>query len=481
LKKRAEGKITREQYLSQKKKLTGRTGGNPSGKKSKKNGPPSLPRKNIDAQVYAQNRFAQKANKVKSSGKDSWTPGNVSGALVARTPAGMARCYLASMVDPKNHMCRIPDSFNRKTSLFRSVVTYDYPFVTTGASERFSVALQPIIGDVDTPTHYQLAIVNNANANVTWDENTDWTNAATYCDDLGGTDPRVDINAPYLVNPPVSFGGIKDTWLGTLITSTNWFSPASQGVSPNNVVVTDLNSFRFRGRNSAPADYTRMLVPAGTWMLIIQWTFTPSANAVNVSINTNNGNTATVLQSYRDTLAAVTAGTSYNLTVSYIVSSDGTVNGGSMNQALVVAAGGVLANPTASVTSVWITNTAVSNQSFPSSFGVIEEMRPVSCSVWACCNAPGLVNGGEIAAAYVPKDYLTSNFFANSQNGSGNGQYYETLSKLEGAFNGPFKMVRMRGGHLKTLVHSNFKTWQRRMTHNGPLWLFRESLLHCLL
>jgi hypothetical protein len=348
----------------------------------------------------------------------------------------LAKAYMSTLVDPKNHMCRIPDSLPRKTSLFRSVATYDIPMsIASGSgSQRFSAALQPIIGDVSDPLTYQLAIVDGKSPTVTWDANTDWTAAANYVSDVGGTDPRMDINAPYLVNPPSqNFLGTFTALMPRAVVLT---APAT---TADVSVAIDPLSYRYTFRNSIPGNPGGISIPYGIWRVTVGHSFTPSATQSLVLSPSWDGSITSVdvLSQFATTVNATSAVATTSSISLLVRSSPGHSN---LCLALVLPNTTTLGSaPSAAVSSVSLSNTAAGNVPFPSGNGVIEEIRPVACSLWASCNASGLLNGGEIAAAYVPKDYLESNYFSNTGSSYGNGQYYENLSKVEGAYNGKLK------------------------------------------
>lgn len=367
----------------------------------------------------------------------SWTPSTVSAPIVARTPNGLAKAYLASLIDPKNYMSRIPDSFNRKTSLFRTVSSYDVPFSITGGSQRFSAALQPIIGDVSNPSTYQLAIVDNTNPAVTWLPDTDWSAAGTYVSNVGGADPRVDVNAVYLTSPGPAHGDYTVT--DTLSASILNFPAKTVGT----YTVTANQLYKFNLRNATPTGYQTVQLPLGVWQITVVCTFTPSATVgAGVLIRTDHTattTTATIVRAVQP-VSTATSGVATTVTATFMVSA----TAGASNIQFAICPFGS-ATPIAAPTNgsqtnyIVLSNTALPNIPFPASNGAIEEIRPVALSLWASCNASGLLNGGEISAAYVPKDYLTSNYFANSAPGFGNGQLYENLAKVEGAYTGPFK------------------------------------------
>jgi len=90
-------------------------------------------------------------------------------------------------------------------------------------------------------------------------------------------------------------------------------------------------------------------------------------------------------------------------------------------------------------TNVMITNSSTSNSTPYLGGGAIEEMRPVSMSVLCTYMGTTLNNGGQIAAAYVPSDFIQSNYYANAENQYGQAQNFETIQCLEGNYNGPLK------------------------------------------
>ncbi len=352
----------------------------------------------------------------------------------------MVRDYVGAMIDPKNNMSRIPDSYPRKTSVFRSIVSYDYPFETIAGSQRFSLAVQPVIGSITSPLLFQMGIVNNLAVGSDWSSpGIDWSSAGSYCSDLGGCDPRVDINSPYLVSNPDVFYQASVVFTGAALDSRSIYANPSDA---NATLVVSPLSYRLNIRQGVGAAYQTMSIPKGVWQVVLTARYTPSVTTANgVVLNPSyagNVTNVTILNQLTSVTQS-TVGTPTTVVVDMIVSSTGVAGGNNLSAALCDATtSAVIANPTLLTVTTQVNNTTVSGQPFVTSNGVIEQVRPVGCSVWASCNAPALVNGGTISAAYVPKDYLTSNYYANNDTTLGQGQFYESLAKVEGAYTGPF-------------------------------------------
>jgi hypothetical protein len=404
-------------------------------KKHKKQSPP---KKQVTSSS-GDSKPSKVMKKIRVSDQGSYTPGTKAMNLIKTRPSDMITNYIGAMLDPKNYVSRIPDSFNRKTGVFRSVVTYDYPFATgISDSQRFSVALQPIMGSLGQPLTYQLGIVNNAVTGNDW-SNVDWASPNTYCANLGGCDPRLDINSPYLVSNPDVYFQCNTTFTGPALSGRSIFAnPGDLNAVP---VISSL-TYRLALRQAA-VDYSAFTLPKGTWRVTVSMIFTPSATVANGTILIPNytGNTTTVQRvtetwSVNETTVAVSTTGVYQATVI----STGEPGGNILSLGMCAQGSTVLiANPTAMTTRVTVSNCTVSGYDFNMSNGVIEQIRPVGCSIWASCSAPQLVNGGYISAAYVEKDYLESNYYANADSALGQGQFHESLSKVEGAYNGPFR------------------------------------------
>jgi len=75
-------------------------------------------------------------------------------------------------------------------------------------------------------------------------------------------------------------------------------------------------------------------------------------------------------------------------------------------------------------------------------FGAIQVIRPVAQSMWAAPIVSNFINGGEIAAAYVPSGQCTSNYLSNATISSGGNvgqlQFFDALASVKGNYNGRY-------------------------------------------
>jgi len=125
--------------------------------------------------------------------------------------------YIKTLLYPEEFSFRPPDQVSQPTSLYRSVreITLYANVDGTAASGRFSCAVQPKLGGIDSPLHYQIGIVNNQGD---WPQ--DFSQPASYVVGEGGSDPRVDPNVPSLTYPPV--GNSQYTAVGFSSDTTNF-------------------------------------------------------------------------------------------------------------------------------------------------------------------------------------------------------------------------------------------------------------------
>lgn len=114
--------------------------------------------------------------------------------------------YLACVVYPFANKARIPDSYARETAVISSVFSYPVAVNYNNPADpdygRFSVAVQPHMGSLSHPGAYKIAIAKPPPVGTMWSE-VDWTDPASYVNNAGGTDPRLDQYYTQVNCPPV--------------------------------------------------------------------------------------------------------------------------------------------------------------------------------------------------------------------------------------------------------------------------------------
>lgn len=349
----------------------------------------------------------------------------------------IVQSYVMTLLNPKKYIGRYPDSFPRKTGVFRSIAEYYVPlrFGTDGVA-RFSLCAKPIMGSLANVNNYQLSMVN-VDTNL-W-STTDWTSAATYLQSAGGADPRIDINSAFLTGPPAGY------YYGEFVAA----NPAVDGSSVLYSTLTPgnlnnaINVQRVSGNSF-------LRIPAGIWLVtfdcVINLTNTAAATFDVRPFLPGASTQGTMTGTSGDTMSQGTVVTTAGQTDVYlsrsfvcVTNNPNNVIGATMYRNGAVIGAGILSGYTGSVTISPISPTNVGGATNAPGYGIIEEIRPVAQSVLVTYMGSDLLNGGTIASCYVPNDILSSNYFANTEQSLGQLQYVENVMKLDGSYNGPLK------------------------------------------
>jgi len=338
--------------------------------------------------------------------KELAVPANEQSSLLSLVSAGdseMLKTYLATLVYPRANMCRVPDSYPRPTALVRSISTFDVPVYldTTIDSGRFAISILPTLGGTNTLQAYKQALVDGSSP---WPR--DFSDQNNFTSVLGGRDLRVD----------------------------QFFGPLTQG-SPGLLhiaanIASTANPFS-GGAHDLPVSYGLGYAIASGGLLKL-----PPGAYIGTAVATNAASPITI------TLTASTPG---NLS---ILNAGGPVNTGYVVFVWVVTSPSdtlefIQAGAFATTTdfSLTVTNTQTSFGGASTNFGAVSQIRPVAMSCLATYVNTTLLDGGNIAGAYVPGGTLASNYFTSANNVTAQGSYanWENLSLSTSSYNGPIR------------------------------------------
>lgn len=400
----------------------------------------SITTKKIKAQPKQKQQQPQQQRPRQASVPRSIREASFNPSQVIRTPRmldTLGSAYHSAIIDPLHYISRIPDSYNKRSGLFRSVSTMMVPLKSTSGSDfRFSGAVQPIIGSTSVPGSYQVALANVDTAD--WDT-TDWSSPGAYLSATNGRDPRIDVNAPYLTQP-------TDVYYEAMCAVTDPTLAQNSLPGVGNFFGSDVGPVTIDPRSTTTnlVGFTpnrQVSLPQGNFHITVSATFTVSNAAGLTFPKAMIGNTqGTVIPI--DNLAPVNSasmGTVVTSTSTYVVSVPFT--SGIFSPCIVKGAAGTTplaaGDISALTTKLTIVSVTPNGMSASTSSGVIEEIRPVAQSVLVTYMGPTLSDGGLIAMAYVEKDFLSSNYFTqNTANPQGQAQRCENLMGVEGAYNG---------------------------------------------
>lgn len=356
--------------------------------------------------------------------------------------------YLKCLVKPFEVMARIPDAFDERTALLSTHSSFSIPIVQDNInSGRFSFALQPIIGDLSQPAHYQAAVANGpaitAAGYSDW-TSVDWSQASSYLSTSSLLrDPRTDLNASFLTNPPpflfgTTFGTtVADLSASTLLSAVKANqTPFADNTSPD---LSYLISSPAAPRPNQPNTIGVITLPYGDWNIDVfckfQVSTIPGAGfaAINFGGVGNNTQCAAV---YQPQTAVSSTGTTYNAFANFQITSY-PANHNTFFPCLAALQTGTtgtntyLPNSTVSSVTIVITPCNFKSTNLYSDGGVIQEIRPVAMACLVSYMGTRLNDGGEIAIARVPSKLLQNNFFQTNNAGVGQLQLIENLRNLD--------------------------------------------------
>lgn len=293
--------------------------------------------------------------------------------------------YIACLADPKNNMSRIPDAEPRETSLFRSVTVIDVigNFAGNPDDGRFAIAVQPTFGkDGTDPTLFKVAsAVPGFNlGSVT---PTDWANAASYSQYLGGVNVREDPYVTQMTGAPANFFGLAS---GGVLTAARPLGTAPTQMPGTVPGVIDFDPVTGTALGSAGVYEVHLSAMAAAGISITPSVISdpPGLASLTLINQTSNGLDANSSTYVLDAKA--------QWALSWSTSIAPLANGASMT----------IVPISADNFSRWQNN------------GAVTSVRPVAMSTFFTNALSGLTDGGMIAGAYVPPATCQSNFFTNA-------------------------------------------------------------------
>lgn len=437
------GKITKAEYdrrLSQSKTAT------PPSQKPPK--PRSRASKNVQAVSIPYNSTRALANVSAQAERRmaSQINGIVNRAAtnsgIPKSQKGLYDTYLRCAVDNSHCESRYPDSFPRKTAIFTSTSPFTVPItIPSGESEgRFSFAIQPIMGDITDPTHYQAAVVNIPSGTAANYDNSDFSAASSYSTLFNGRDVRVDINGPFLAN-----GSQTGYHASTVVanpalaqpnpgstTGQNFVGP-SVGVMGFDPVFGNLNVLY-----NADGSFT---LPSGSYTLELKSQLTlsdntqpPNIRVALVSPDSTAGDPS-ILRTSVTAATSYVAGTPFNITSLFFIS---TQKPQKFYASVVTGLNvGIAANKISNMTNQIF---VMPGPSLAAPGGIIELIRPVAQTVLVSYMGARLTDGGRIVSAYVPRGLLETNYFSPAPNAPfGALQKVENLAALDDVYDGSIR------------------------------------------
>lgn len=396
-------------------------------------------------------------NAVKKTGKNF-----VDGGMPVSFKANAYSDYLKALIDPARFMARVPDAYPRDTALWTTIQSFDIPILNDNFSNgKFSFACKPILGDLTTPSHFQVALSNSkyfAANGITWD-NVNWSDPRAYVPILGqGKDIRVDPNAGVLTSPPPTFWGATfNIGTSTDLAPQTLFSNVgvTSAVFPDNTTSYPLTSSgnqnpMFPPNTGLPSvSGGCVILPFGDWSISVSAKFQcstlpPSGFAAINLLNYGPVNQVPLTWTIQQPQTLVpSTGTTFVVAATVQVVSSPGHNILSLGICTDQAGNDAVSNSliTGSVSSSTITIAPAnfaSSQAYLSG-GIIESIRPVAMATLVSYEGTVLNNGGEICANYVDNQLMANNFYQVNQSGIGQLQNYVNLRGTKKPHDGPIK------------------------------------------
>lgn len=355
--------------------------------------------------------------------------------------------YVGNILDPSGQyladVCvrKLPDAFNRKTAVVRSVMTFDVPVPfkasSPGDTGRFAIAIQPWLGATTAPGQYKIGITN-PNGPYTIQ---DWSSGSLYINDLGGVDPRVDrfwvtltqdtlgvyqlFNASGSVTPkvfPDSGPQNPETACGS------WFQQNTDDIEMQSTGSGNANTWQL-GPGQYSFSYestTGDNFVAGPTLSVVSANTTDMQKDLNHSVRSPDNKMVALFH-----LLTVHATVTVQLTSA--LATPGATYTNSVLRFIPCTYSSADQKGTAQI--------PVNANSIPSSnFGITQQYRTVSMSALLTFTGSDLANAGNVAAAYVPGNTIQSSFYTSSPNPSlGQLQMWENVANIPDAKAFPLK------------------------------------------
>lgn len=318
--------------------------------------------------------------------------------------------YMMCQANPALFESRIPDAFARKTALYHSRKVFEIQTNTTNGG-LFAFLVQPKLGNIGNPQHYQVALCKPDQLNRTDQSAVNWDSAAPYFDDstdVSQYDLRLDPNLTTLTQQNLGYFRMNVIG-GTGQTQTKPFGTAGATFS-------NLNKDLPVVYDSSSTNGT-FIVPPGSYtveVLLVGTTVTDMGTTGNVSSSIQISQVGNAAQTM--------------LTESYTITATRTNNQFSVS------------STAATITQAYVmfTSAVYDNAALNEDDGAVESIRPVAMSVLASYNGPLLTNGGQIAMARIPSDAAKTNFFTNSPGAPGAFRTWNVIANLnEHNYDGP--------------------------------------------
>lgn len=367
--------------------------------------------------------------------------------IVAAEKNDQVAKYLACLINPKQNISRIPDSFPRPTAVVRSILDFGIPVrydSTDPDPGRFSMAVQPFLGSTDRVARFKVGVTSGtAPGSLQWNNN-DFSSSNVYATALNGLDVRVD---PYMTtltqNPPGIYQIFNSTANGSTTpkafkdalvfpsiypedSNTSFVHDTNPGVSLVTTAAGAANQFRI-----APGQYLFMyeattadtFTAGGPNLALVSGVAADFIKDINHAVRSpdNKMEMLSVMLTVKSPVVVqldvplTTAGATYQnsiarFTPTYYSSAD---------------QGGVIPF-------------AINAGSVPAQdFGMIQQYRPVAMTVLVTYMGTTLLNGGTISGAYVPGGTLENCYYTAQANSLfGQLQNWENLARVPGAYNG---------------------------------------------
>lgn len=318
--------------------------------------------------------------------------------------------YIAMILNPlDNEVIGLPDASSARTCLYRSIRSFPVyaDFGTGSSTARFSVAIQPKLGSLSSPSQYNVSMCQSVTSN------SDFSNPSSYVGYTNGVDPRLDDNIYSLVGAKTGFWQLD----------TPSVSSIAPGLLQGTVSALSRNLDVDILDNAGVLNQIR--IPGGTYVFTIYSTVS-GPTVCNVVLTggalVTGGN-----------FGAFTANSSNIISGGWIIN----VTGASATLTITYS---TLVNVTQSfrIIPVSVDTSSLFVQS-TENLGNCKKIRPVATSALFSYAGTTLRDGGMISACLVPGDSLPDNFYTNNPINGGQYQDWENLARVPQAYNGPIR------------------------------------------